>query len=197
MLIWTKPERTTEDMLPTIAAKIKSTEKTLVENALLDHFSTLQSSSETIAGKTLSTHLFSTNNSIDLIVLPKQQFVLWLHKRWDQHWIPQSKRIDKELWGYVNFVGQFDSLAEDTKRMLERLGHGAWEKFGSSGWGEFHNESAFVQSNTATHRTSARTKLSQYINETIVEKMIDDFYSEDYMHAQFNFSRYSISLGTV
>lgn len=123
----------------------------------------------------------------------QQQIVLWLPKSWDHHWQPQYRRMDKELWSYVNFVGQFDSLAEDTRRMLERLGHGAWEKFGASGWGEFHNESAFVGSNTATHRTSARAKLSRYINETIVDKMLDDFYSQDYTHAQFNFTRYSLA----
>ncbi|KAL3763082.1 hypothetical protein ACHAW5_010710 [Stephanodiscus triporus] len=115
------------------------------------------------------------------------------HCSWDHHWQPQYRRIDKELWSYVNFVGQFDSLAEDTRRMLERLGHGAWEKFGASGWGEFHNETAFVGSNTATHRTSARAKLSQYINETIVDKMLDEFYSQDYMHAPFNFTWYSLA----
>ena len=100
--------------------------------------------------------------------------------------------MDKELWGYVNFVGQFDSLAEDTRRMLERLGNGTWEEFGASGWGKFGNESAFVGSNMATHGTSARTKLSQYINNTIVENMLDDFYFEDYMHPKFNFTLYTV-----
>ena len=92
----------------------------------------------------------------------------------------------------MNFVGQFDSLAEDTRRMLEQLGNGTWEESGASGWGEFGNESAFVGSNMATHGTSARTKLSLYINNTIVENMLDAFYFEDYMHPKFNFTRYTV-----
>ncbi len=136
-------------------------------------------------------YLYSTNY-LNLIVLLTTTFLLRLPKRWDNHWQPQSQRMDKELWGYVNFVGQFDSLAEDTRWMLEQLGNETWEEFGASGWGEFGNESAFVGSNMATHGTSARTKLSQYINNTIVENMLDDFYFEGYMHPKFNFTRYTV-----
>jgi hypothetical protein len=109
----------------------------------------------------------------------------------DAHWKKQSWRIDKELWEYVNFVGQFDSLGADTRLMLNRLGLDAWEKFGASGWGEFRNESIFLEDSTSKHRTSARTKMLQYFNDTNIEAMVDEFYAEDY--ARFNFTRYRLT----
>lgn len=108
----------------------------------------------------------------------------------DPHWKPQSLRIDEELWDYVNFVGNFDSLATDTRRMLEHVGLGAWKKFGASGWGKFRNESIFVESSTSKHRTSARAKMLQYFNDTITEGMVDGFYADDYK--QFHFPRYHL-----
>lgn len=105
----------------------------------------------------------------------------------DAHWKPQSKRVDPELWQYINFVGYFDSLAADGRRLLERLGGPAWEKFGASGWGQFHNESMFFESSHAKHRTSAHTKLMHYYNDSRVTALVEEFYSKDY--ERFNFTR--------
>lgn len=96
----------------------------------------------------------------------------------DAHWKPQSQRIDEELWDHVNFVGYFESLAEDARKMLERLG--VWEEFGASGWGKYQNESIFTESSQAKHRTGAGTKLSKYFNDSVVEDLVFDFYSGDY-----------------
>jgi hypothetical protein len=105
----------------------------------------------------------------------------------DPHWKPQSQRIDPELWQYVNFVGYFDVLAKDGRRMLQRVGRSAWERFGASGWGKFQNESMFFESSHAKHRTSAHTKLAQYFNDSHVTNLVEDFYAGDYK--LFNFTR--------
>ena len=105
----------------------------------------------------------------------------------DPHWKPQARRIDPELWQYVNFVGYFDSLHEDGKRMLQLVGGSAWETFGASGWGQDQNESMFFESSHAKHRTSAHTKLKLYFNDSLVVTLVEDIYASDYK--LFNFSR--------
>lgn len=103
----------------------------------------------------------------------------------DAHWKPQHRRIDPELWQYINFVGYFDALANDTQRLLERLDDNAWQKFGASGWGDFRNQSMFAKASTAKHRTSARVKLGRYFNESRVISLVEDFYEGDYARFQF------------
>ena len=105
----------------------------------------------------------------------------------DPHWKPQSRRIDPELWQYVNFVGYFDSLHDDGKRMLQRLGGAAWETFGASGWGQNQNESMFFESSHSNHRTGAHTKAKLYFNDSAVVKLVEDIYASDY--DRFNFAR--------
>lgn len=111
----------------------------------------------------------------------------------DPHWKPQSQRIDEELWNYVNFVGYFHDLAGDTQKLLQRVGQKAWEEFGASGWGQFQNESIFVESSTAKHRTSARTKMMQYFNDSRTEDLVEAFYAGDYQRFQFDRYRLAIS----
>ena len=111
----------------------------------------------------------------------------------DPHWKPQSQRIDDELWDYINFVGYFHALAGDTERMLQRVGNNAWAAFGASGWGQFQNESIFIESSTAKHRTSARTKMLQYFNDSTTEVLVEKFYAEDYNRFQFERYRLVIS----
>lgn len=101
----------------------------------------------------------------------------------DAHWKPQAWRIDQELWEYINYVGYFDSLAADTQQMLQQLG--AWKEFGFSGWGESHNESIFMEPSRAKHQTGAGNKLSQYFNSSVGEKLLLEFYSDDYRRFAF------------
>lgn len=102
----------------------------------------------------------------------------------DPHWKPQSWRIDKELWPYVNFVGYFESLATDVKLMLEKIN--AWNEYGLSGWGKFGNESMFAQASSSKHKTNADSKLSLYFNESTVHEMVEKFYEADYERFHFN-----------
>ncbi len=122
----------------------------------------------------------ASRSLIDFIQVVRQQCCC------DPHWKPQSQRIDDNLWDYINFIGYFHNMAADTQKMLQDLGMGAWEAFGASGWGKFQNESIFVESSQAKHRTSARTKLLHYFNDTISEGLIEDFYADDYNRFEFD-----------
>eukprot|EP00934_Nitzschia_sp_Nitz4_P002442 Nitzschia sp. Nitz4//scaffold69_size99277//67484//68688//NITZ4_004639-RA/size99277-augustus-gene-0.22-mRNA-1//1//CDS//3329556733//2437//frame0 len=101
----------------------------------------------------------------------------------DPHWKPQSQRIDQELWPYINFVGRFENLAGDTRRLLETLN--VWEQYGASGWGEARNESAFVAASTSKHKTNADTKMKLYFNDSRVAQMAEDIYKGDYELFQY------------
>jgi Sulfotransferase family len=132
----------------------------------------------------------------------------------DPHWKRQSSRVKpSEHWKYINFVGHFETLAIDTKRLLLQLDKNnnprpeekdaegkrdvalddqAWRTYGASGWGIHGNESIFAKNTGVKHETKAYEKLRRYNTSPLVERLVEDFYQEDYDHALFNFSRYSI-----
>jgi hypothetical protein len=104
----------------------------------------------------------------------------------DPHWTPQFNRIDEPFWQNINFVGRFETLYQDARRLLEEID--AWEEFGASGWGQYGNQSMFTVD--ARHKTNSKSKQSRYYNESGVEKMVADYYAKDYGHPLFNFTRY-------
>jgi hypothetical protein len=107
----------------------------------------------------------------------------------DPHWMPQSHRMDESLWKHVNFVGHFDRLAEDTKRLLESIG--AWGKYGASGWP--HGGFIFAE-NSARHKTAAHEKLEKYYTPRL-EQIVYDFYKDDYENPTLNISKASHFVG--
>jgi hypothetical protein len=116
----------------------------------------------------------------------------------DPHWAKQSNRIDEAFQRYINFVGRFDQIHSDTKRLLDRLSatssalyvgnSSLWTRFGASGWGSNGMEEIFSEATSATHQTSANTKLEQYFNSS-VEALFEKLYIEDYDNPLLNFTR--------
>lgn len=99
------------------------------------------------------------------------------------HWNPQHDRLQKASnWKLINFVGKIENRMADTHLMLKQIG--AFEEFGASGWGEFHNESIF-QSNLAVHKTGSSDKIKQYYTPKL-RKRVFEYFREDY--EQFNFT---------
>lgn len=111
----------------------------------------------------------------------------------DPHWKPQSQRMKEPFWKNINFVGRFDAIAQDTKRLLQRVD--AWEEYGASGWGEHRNASIFAESTGARHRTSADQKLLAYYNSSAIEDLVKAFYREDYVHPVLKLSNRKIFQG--
>jgi Sulfotransferase family len=107
----------------------------------------------------------------------------------DPHWKPQSKRIHQQNWAFINFVGEFEHLADDAQCLLEKIG--AWEEFGASGWGP-DRTSAFLQKNNADHATGTSSKkkdLSAFFTSRETWEKVMEYLDQDYDFPFFNFTR--------
>ena len=125
----------------------------------------------------------------------------------DPHWKSQTKRIDPAFRPFVNFVGHFDRIEDDAKRLLKRLNSNnridenkssvdgdkddPWTTFGASGWGTNGNESIFSKDTKAKHQTSAVTKLRKYYNASS-EALVEKLFADDYDDPLLNFTLFSL-----
>jgi len=125
------------------------------------------------------------------------------------HWLPQSDFFDgTKYYPFVNFVGHFDSLADDAERLLKRIG--AWEEHGKTGWGPNGTSPIFDRDNkdgrwhatahvaspeassaagTAVSSSEGERKLDKlrkyYRNQAFFDE-VTQFYEEDYRNPIFN-----------
>jgi hypothetical protein len=121
---------------------------------------------------------------------PFQTFVeAFMEQCKDPHWLPQSNRIKPRNWKYINFVGHFESLEEDARSLLEKIG--AWQEYGATGWG-VHGNLSFFQKNFAHHSTSAKSRQEDFYTPQILEPVLQ-YLQPDYDHALLNFSRPNIT----
>ena len=93
---------------------------------------------------------------------------------YDPHWAPQPDRV--KHWGIIDFVGSFGNIHNDTKRLLQRIG--AWDEFGSYGWGESGTEEIFGSSRTR-HATGSESLFYEYYTESL-ERKVEERYAQDY-----------------
>ena len=145
----------------------------------------------------------------------------------DPHWKSQSSRLGSEfesasnpsssssLWNYINFIGSFDTLGYDTKRLLDKLDENLrknyedsdrnrtmplWDMYGASGWGKYRNVSIFDTTGTeAKHKTNSIHHYDMYFSasasgksnssSTNMEDLVKEFYRNDYDHPLFNFTK--------
>ena len=94
----------------------------------------------------------------------------------DEHWKSQVSPALR----WINFVGRFDHLAADTRRMLERVG--AWEDYGATGW----PGGAIFETNFVRHKTSSQSYFDSYYANLRIRQAIHELYRKDYDHALFN-----------
>jgi len=110
----------------------------------------------------------------------------------DAHWRPQSRRMEPWFWQYINFVGHMDSLRDDAEKLFRQVG--AWEEYGSSGWGENEDES-FIQAKAGgsgrAHATNARQKLKEYMWPEL-EVKLDNFYASDYLNPKLGLQKLEV-----
>mmetsp|Transcript_7260 Transcript_7260/g.11479 ORF Transcript_7260/g.11479 Transcript_7260/m.11479 type:complete len:333 (-) Transcript_7260:163-1161(-) len=103
----------------------------------------------------------------------------------DKHWRPQSQRMHDKNWKFINFVGRFDDLEGDARRLLERIG--AYEEFGSNGWGPDGSLAMFQRARSDSTNTHSRDKISQFYSPALLEKVMD-YLRGDYENPYMNFS---------
>ena len=111
----------------------------------------------------------------------------------DDHWQPQIERVEEKYWGTIDFVGNIETGDVDAKRLLQRIG--AWDQYGATGWGEYHNASFFTKGieprANHTHKTGAAGRLAKYYTPEI-DALVEQRYANDYMF--FGFERVNVSL---
>lgn len=122
----------------------------------------------------------------------------------DPHWGKQSNRIEADFRPYINFVGHFDRVQDETRRLLNEVSakfmrnsavananasRDFWQEFGATGWGSTGKDAIFATSTQAKHQTSAMTKLQQYYNNRTVEGVADAIYKSDYDDPLLNFQK--------
>jgi hypothetical protein len=71
--------------------------------------------------------------------------------------------IDEKYLSTLDFVGHMDTVDQDARILLERIG--AWNSMGASGWGKFHDESFFHTKSGVKHATS-QDCLRRFTNHT-------------------------------
>ena len=109
----------------------------------------------------------------------------------DVHWRPQTQRMESKYWPHINFIGHFETVEEDSQRLLERIG--AWEEHGKTGWGIHKNLTMFGKdSNTNSHKTGAGKKLLEWYTPEL-ESWVEEFYEGDYNNPYLNFTMTSIT----
>jgi hypothetical protein len=107
------------------------------------------------------------------------RFVDLMGTCYSTHWAPYSERMEEKYWQYINFVGTMENVQEDSKKLLLRLG--AWRTIGESGWGG--SGRLFEKDDRAFD--SVRDSLAMYTPQ--VDKMLDEFYKQDYESKFFTF----------
>jgi hypothetical protein len=108
----------------------------------------------------------------------------------NEHWDVQSGRIPKHLWQYINFFGKMDNLDVDAENLLRQVG--AWEDYGSSGWGPDGDHAMFADEAGASaarqHATKANERMRQYYTPILERRVARRFYT-DYSNPLFELPR--------
>jgi hypothetical protein len=94
-------------------------------------------------------------------------FVELIPKCRNVHWRPQALFVPNNVLSVIDFVGHMETIQQDAKRFLTRLG--VWQEFGQSGWGVNGNESIFASkshdvehSATSNDATDMKSRLPKY-----------------------------------
>ena len=119
-----------------------------------------------------------------------EEFYNLTHTCNNEHWEVQSQRLPTNIWDTINFVGNMDHLEHDARRLLQQVG--AWEEYGSSGWGKYGKQAIFASEGSSgsaqEHATRAEKRMRQYYTPEI-ERGIEQRYREDYQNPLFRLTR--------
>jgi hypothetical protein len=103
--------------------------------------------------------------------------------------------MEKKFWKYINFVGHMESIKEDTKRLLQKIG--AWEKYGATGWGTDGTKSIVEQSEySQSHTTGASSKIHQWYTPEL-ERLVESYYAVDYDNPLLQFNLTNLTESTT
>jgi hypothetical protein len=103
----------------------------------------------------------------------------------DKHWRPQSQRLYPKNWKFLNFIGQMDNLHDDAKELLQRIG--AWDEFGSNGWGKDGNMAMFERARSDSTNTHSRDRTAQFYTPDLKKKALE-YLKGDYENEWLSFT---------
>jgi hypothetical protein len=122
---------------------------------------------------------------------PFESFVVsFMRQCQDSHWNQQIRRMKPKNWKWINFVGHFENMQNDTRRLLKKIG--AYEEFGATGWGESSSDInktlSIFEKNLAHHKTGSGNYMNKHYSPTL-ERLVLQYYSRDYSFNLFNFTK--------
>jgi hypothetical protein len=86
----------------------------------------------------------------------------------DVHWNPQCHLIDCPKWlPAMDFIGSFEEVAKDTEILLKKTG--AWEEFGSNGWGN-GSHAIFQGTKNAAHASNTDRLAYDYYDDNLIQR---------------------------
>lgn len=95
------------------------------------------------------------------------------------YWRPQSRLMEPKYYKYINFVGHYETVAEDAMRLLKSIG--GWEKFGSDGWGKDGKEPIFSANSVFLESAEMDKEYEKYFHDRKdLEKIVEEVYGTDY-----------------
>ncbi|KAG7353254.1 sulfotransferase family protein [Nitzschia inconspicua] len=103
----------------------------------------------------------------------------------DKHWRPQSQRMYPNNWKFLNFIGRMENLHEDAKKLLQKIG--AWDEFGSNGWGKYENMSMFERARSDSTNTHSKDRFAQFYTPELKKKALE-YLKGDYQNKYLNFT---------
>ena len=86
---------------------------------------------------------------------------------------------------FINFVGHFETLAVDARRLLQSLPHDAWTRFGATGWPP-HGGAMFADTSAVKHATHAARVAQEYYfnnnngNAAAIQKAVAPLVEREY-----------------
>ena len=111
------------------------------------------------------------------------------------HWNPQYDSINAKWWGTINFVGYMDSIAKDSKKLLQSIssskdGVSAYERYGKTGWGT-NGMNAFMERDSAHHATNAGEKLRRYYTRED-EQFVKKYWASEWNNTVYRFTPFHL-----
>ena len=96
----------------------------------------------------------------------------------------------------MTFIGYLHDAEVGAGSLLQSLksskdNRTAWEKYGSTGWGENRTEPFMSLSSLGYHRTDARQKLSKYY-ERCDEYFVEKYSIRDWESPHFHFEKFEL-----
>jgi hypothetical protein len=124
---------------------------------------------------------FLQSECVDPVLQSFSNFLDMIKKCDEPFWRPQGQKMEPKYYSLLNFVGHYETAEDDARRLLDRIG--AWDEYGSSGWGTNADEAIFYKVQ------EMEKKIFRKYYKPSVQHQVEDFYKLDYSNPTLNLTR--------